>query len=252
MYTVYSESRNVSVQEKPLTLRNTRSGTVWSVRQSHWTHEWDASHGAICITVLIQTHSKIVSLKHVRYIDQAVKFSVDLRNSAVSPVFLVIFEISANLRRSWKVWLGGGGISQNILGPQVWFTYQNLQMFANISRAVDLRHIFNLRPPGGSITVFSSLCYILTVHHETFITLFSGPRLYSFTIEILTGSTIIKNYCHYLRYTWFTPPLVPLRETSKIWSCPQILFQIQFKFKETNIVTVYQLDIWVIVFDLQC
>ncbi len=113
MYTVYSESRNVSVQEKPLTLRNTRSGTVWSVRQSHWTHEWDASHGAICITVLIQTHSKIVSLKHVRYIDQAVKFSVDLRNSAVSPVFLVIFEISANLRRSWKVWLEGGGISES-------------------------------------------------------------------------------------------------------------------------------------------
>ncbi len=54
------------------------------------------------------------------------------------------------------------------------------------------------------------ICYILAAHHETYITLFSVPRSrrtwYSFTIEILTGSTIIKNYCHYLRYTWFTPP----------------------------------------------
>ena len=33
-------------------------------------------------------------------------------------------------------------------------------------------------------------------------------------IEILTGSTIIKNYCHYLRYMWFTPPLVPLKAHS--------------------------------------
>ena len=29
---------------------------------------------------------------------------------------------------------------------------------------------------------------------------------WTLTIEILTGSTIMKNYCHYLRYTWFTPP----------------------------------------------
>ncbi len=29
---------------------------------------------------------------------------------------------------------------------------------------------------------------------------------HSFTIEILTGSTIIGNYCHYLRYACFTPP----------------------------------------------
>ncbi len=30
--------------------------------------------------------------------------------------------------------------------------------------------------------------------------------IYSFTVEILTGSTIIRNYCHYLRCRWFTPP----------------------------------------------
>ncbi len=42
----------------------------------------------------------------------------------------------------------------------------------------------------------------------------TGPLkfpIYSFTIEILTGSTIIKNYSHYLRSVRFTPPpLVPL------------------------------------------
>ncbi len=30
--------------------------------------------------------------------------------------------------------------------------------------------------------------------------------LSSYTIEILTGSKIIKNYCYYLRSTWFTRP----------------------------------------------
>ncbi len=40
--------------------------------------------------------------------------------------------------------------------------------------------------------------------------------IYSFTIEILTDSTIIKNYRHYLRSTWFTPPLVPLNK-NKTW-----------------------------------
>ncbi len=29
------------------------------------------------------------------------------------------------------------------------------------------------------------------------------------TVEILTGSTIIKNNCHYLQYMWFTPPWSP-------------------------------------------
>ncbi len=38
---------------------------------------------------------------------------------------------------------------------------------------------------------------------------------YSFTIEISTGSTTIKNYCHYLRTTWFTPPPGPLKINEK-------------------------------------
>ncbi len=36
--------------------------------------------------------------------------------------------------------------------------------------------------------------------------LISGASHLGRTIEILTCSTIIKNYCHYLRFTWFTPP----------------------------------------------
>ena len=37
-----------------------------------------------------------------------------------------------------------------------------------------------------------------------------NPIVYSFTIEMLTASTILKIYCHYLRSMWFTP-LVPLK-----------------------------------------
>ena len=40
---------------------------------------------------------------------QAVKFSVDPRNSAVFPDFLVIPEINVNFRRNLKVCGGGGG-----------------------------------------------------------------------------------------------------------------------------------------------
>ena len=58
-----------------------------------------------------------------------------------------------------------------------------------------------LRPPGGSITVFST-----RFNKVVWLS-------YAFTLDpynpILTGSTIIKNYCHYLQYKWFTP-LVPL------------------------------------------
>ena len=78
---------------------------------------------------------------------------------------------------------------------------------------------FYLRPPGGgSITVFRTLfnkavlllyAFTLDPYNPMVLWLTTGSRfqaIYSFTIEILTGSTIIKNYCHFLRYTWFTPP----------------------------------------------
>ncbi len=55
---------------------------------------------------------------------------------------------------------------------------------------------------GGSECQFSHFMFTpigrLNYFCRTIITLW--------TIEISTGSTIIKNYCHYLRSTWFTPP----------------------------------------------
>ncbi len=60
-----------------------------------------------------------------------------------------------------------------------------------------------LRPPGGSITVFSALFNKAVLLSYAFaLDPYNSVVLYSFTIEIFkTGSTIIKNYCHYLRYT---------------------------------------------------
>ncbi len=61
---------------------------------------------------------------------QAVKLSADPRNSAFFRGFVDISEISANLLRNLKGCVcGGGGLTQEVLGPQKWFTYQNLQNF---------------------------------------------------------------------------------------------------------------------------
>ncbi len=49
--------------------------------------------------------------------------------------------------------------------------------------------------------------------------------IYSFTIEILAGPIIIKNYWHYLRYMWFTP-LVPLSSIFHNFKSPSLYFQL--------------------------
>ena len=52
-----------------------------------------------------------------------------------------------------------------------------------------------LRPPGGAITVFSTPFTVLLSYGFT-LDPYNPMVLYSFTIEILTDSTIIKNYSH--------------------------------------------------------
>ncbi len=67
---------------------------------------------------------------------QGVKFSAD-PNSAVFSGFLVIPEIRVNLERKLKGCMGGGrGVPQELLGPQKWFSYQNLQNFTRKCMAV--------------------------------------------------------------------------------------------------------------------
>ena len=93
----------------------------------------------------------------------------------------------------------------------------------------------SLRPPWGFIPVFSTLynkavllSYAFTLGPYNSMVLYPTNPLkfppwvksglsvtfwqcimkysYSFTIGISTDSTTIKNYCHYLRSTWFTHP----------------------------------------------
>ena len=60
---------------------------------------------------------------------------------------------------------------------------------------------------------------------------------YSFTIEISTGSTIIKNYCHYLWSTWFTPPPGTIKEAKCPLAykyCTSFLVPFQWKREKNN------------------
>ena len=70
----------------------------------------------------------MLETKSLKLFIQAVKLSADPRNSAFFHGFLVIPEISVNLVRNLNCCMGGG-LPQELLGPQKWFTYQNLQNF---------------------------------------------------------------------------------------------------------------------------
>ncbi len=75
----------------------------------------------------------------------------------------------------------------------------------------------------ATITVFSTVFNKAVLLHpasaEGVIVICFRKMVYGTRLAILTGSTIVKNYCHYLRYTWFTPPpLGPFSSWLKTYS----------------------------------